>query len=249
MNSADILKIEFERKQLLEKYGLDEESIKTFRKKISNISEEESQQLGQELFELISKKGYSEEDDLDKVIELIYKGANIEYKNEKKGDYSLLVCSRKNYLKTFIVLLKAGANVNQINNYLTTPTMASARHGNKEILELLILMKADVNARCLDGDNAVMSAKRHNQIECFKMLMDAHAYLNNRNLINQTVLDIDSKSDFGILSLSHSLRQEVPEEITFEDAESLLYEASKKMESINGAVLLQSEFQPKTLKK
>ena len=78
MNSADILKIEFERKQLLEKYGLDEESIKTFRKKISNISEEESQQLGQELFELISKKGYSEEDDLDKVIELIYKGANIE---------------------------------------------------------------------------------------------------------------------------------------------------------------------------
>ena len=47
------------------------------------------------------------------------------------------------------------------------------------------------------GDNAVMSAKRHNQIECFKMLMDAHAYLNNRNLINQTVLDIDSKSDFG----------------------------------------------------
>ena len=160
-----------------------------------------------------------------------------------------MVCSRKNYLKTFIVLLKAGANVNQINNYLTTSTMASARHGNKEILELLILMKADVNARCLDGDNAVMSAKRHNQIECFKMLMDAHAYLNNRNLINQTVLDIDSKSDFGILSLSHSLRQETPEEITFEDAESLLYEASRKMESINGAVLLQSEFQPKTLKK
>ena len=86
MNNADILKIEFERKQLLEKYGLDEECIKTFRNKISNISEEESQQLGQELFELISKKGYSEEDDLDKVIELIYKGANIEYKNEKKGD-------------------------------------------------------------------------------------------------------------------------------------------------------------------
>ena len=51
-----------------------------------------------------------------------------------------------------------------------------------------------------------------------------------------------------ILSLSHSLRQETPEEITFEDAESLLYEASRKMESINGAVLLQSEFQPKTLK-
>lgn len=249
MNNADILKIEIERKQVLEKYGLDEESIKIFREKISNLSEEESQSLGQELFELISKKGYNEDSELDRVIELIYKGANIEYKNEKKGDYSLLICSRKNYLKTFIVLLKAGANVNQLNNYLTTSTMAAARHGNKEILELLILMKADVNARCLDGDNAVMTAKRHNQIECFNILMNAHAYLNNRNLTNQTILDIDSKADFGILSLSHSLRQDTPEETTYEDAELLLDEAFKKMESINGSVLIQSKNQMKTLKK
>lgn len=232
MNNADILKIEIERKQVLEKYGLDEESIKAFRKKISKVSEEESRVLGQELFELISKKSYNEENELDKIIELIYKGANIEYKNEKKGDYSLLICSRKNYLKTFIVLLKTGANVNQLNNYLTTSTMAAARHGNKEILELLILMKADVNARCLDGDNAVMSAKRHNQIECFNILMNAHAYLNNRNLTNQTILDIDSKTDFGILSLSHSLRKDIPEEITFDDAKLLLDEAEQKFKRL-----------------
>ena len=228
MNNADILKIEIERKQVLEKYGLDEESIKTFREKISDVSEEESRVLGQELFELISKKGYNEENELDKVIELIYKGANIEYKNEKKGDYCLLICSRKNYLKTFIVLLKSGANVNQLNNYLTTSTMAAARHGNKEILKLLILMKADVNARCLDGDNAIMSAKRHNQIECFNILINAHAYLNNRNLTNQTLLDIDSEVDFKILSLSHSLRQYIRKEITFDDAELLLNEAEQK---------------------
>ena len=71
MNNADIIKIEIERKQVLEKYGLDENSIKNFRTKISKVSEEESNVLGQELFELISKKDYSEDKELDKVVELI----------------------------------------------------------------------------------------------------------------------------------------------------------------------------------
>lgn len=249
MNNIDILKIEIEREQTLKKYGLDEDSIKSFKEKINSISEEESKVLGQELFELISKKGYNEESELDKVIELIYKGANVEYKNEKKGNYSLLICSQKNYLKTFIVLLKAGANVNQTNNFQTTSTMAAARHGNKEILELLILMKADVNARYLDGENALMSAKRHDQIECFNMLMNAHAHLNNKDLINHTILDVDSKTDFEILSLSYSLRQDKSKKITFEDTELLLDEAFKKMESINSDVSLQSKNPMKNLKK
>lgn len=232
MNNADIIKIEIERKQVLEKYGLDENSIKNFRTKISKVSEEESNVLGQELFELISKKDYSEDKELDKVVELIYKGANVEYKNENKGDYSLLTCSQKNYLKTFIVLLKSGANINQTNNYLITSTMVAASYGNKEILELLILMKADINARCLDGENAIMNAKRYNQIDCFNILIDANAYLNNRNLTNQTILDIDSKTNFGILSLSHSLRQDILEDVTFEDTEVLLDKAKQKFNQL-----------------
>lgn len=233
MNNVDILKIEIERKQVLEKYGLDEDSIKTFREKISNVAEEESQSLGQELFELISKKGYNEENELDKVIELIYKGANIEYKNEKKGDYSLLICSRKNYLKTFIVLLKAGANVNQLNNYLTTSTMAAARHGNKEILELLILMKADVNAKCLDGDNALMSAKRHDQQDCFDILIKAQSYLTHRNMENQTILDIPGNLSFDLSYIEDSSLSAIIASKTEEDAISLISEAENRLNELN----------------
>lgn len=232
MNDVNILEIEEKRKQSLKKYGIDEDITKDFKKRNSNVTEEERNSLGKELFELISKKGYNEETELNKVVDLIYAGANIEYKNEKKGDFPLLICARKNYFKTFLALLRAGANVNQTNNYLTTATMAAARHGNKEILELLILMKADVNARCLDGDTALMSAKRHDQIECFNILKNANAYLNNRNLSNQTILDIDSKTDFEITRLSQSLRQDTIKEVTFEGIESLLEEATEKMKRI-----------------
>ena len=175
MNNASLAMLENHRMELLKKYELDLENIKKFKEKIQQVSEEESTELGKELFELISTKGFN--DDYEQALELIYKGANIEYKNEKKGDFSLLICARKNYLKTFLALVKAGANINQVNNYLTTPTMASARHGNKEMLEVLILMGADINARCLDGDNAIMSAKRHDQVECFDMLLRKSAYL------------------------------------------------------------------------
>ena len=34
--------------------------------------------------------------------------------------------------KAAITLIKAGANVDQVNDYLTTAVMASARHGNKK---------------------------------------------------------------------------------------------------------------------
>ena len=138
MNNTSLVMLENNRVEFLKKYELDPESIKKFKETIQQVSEEESTELGKELFELISKKGFN--DDYEKALELIYKGANIEYKNEKKGDFTLLICARKNYLKTFLALVKAGADINQVNNYLTTTAMASARHGNKEILEILIIM-------------------------------------------------------------------------------------------------------------
>lgn len=188
MNNTSLLFLEKQKQEWLKKYGLDSKSILSFRAKIKQATKEVQESLGEELLKLISKKSF--QDDYEKALELIYRGANIEFKNEKKGDFPLLICARKNYVKTFFALIKAGANVNQTNNYLTTATMASARHGNKEILQTLILLNADINARCLDGDNAIMSAKRHEQVECFQMLVNAQAYLNNQNLQNQTLFDL-----------------------------------------------------------
>lgn len=231
MNNTSLYDLENKRKELLRNNGLDEESIKEFRDKIKVVDDETKDSLGKQLLDLISKKDFN--DDYEKVIELIYDGANIEYKNEKKGDFALLICARKNYFKSFLALIKAGANVNQVNNYLTSSVMVSARHGNHLILEILILLGADINLRCLDGDNAIMSAKRHDQVECFNMLVLYNAYLNNRNLLNQNLLDIDSKKSFDFVSKYSSVFLDSEEDVSYEDVLDVLDSAVMELKKIN----------------
>lgn len=234
MNNVDLEQLEKERLAKLEEYQLDEASIQEFRSNIQKVDQEQSDQLGKELYQYVSKKNYSEiETELDKVREFIEKGANLEYKTENKGDFLLLLCARRNHLKTAILLIRAGANINQKNNYLTTSTMTSARHGNKEILEVLILLKADINAQCLDGDTALMSAKRHDQEKCFDMLKKAGARFGTKNLSNQTVKDIPSTTKFdfsGFLSFESCL----DEKLTYEDIKVVLEEANRRMITIVG---------------
>lgn len=236
MNNIDLSLLEQNNQEILKKYGLDSESIDETKNKIKKVSEEEKQELGKQLYELITKKGYNDETEYEQALELIYNGADVEYCINKKGNFPLLVCAIHNYFKTFVVLLKAGANVNQTNNYLTTAAFSSARHGHKEMLEILILMKADVNAKCLDGDTAIMSAKRHNMTECFDMLVKANAYLNHKNLTDESVLDIPSKVEFDLSMFPEYLKEDAKEkeiQTTEKDVQNLLNEALNKMNSIN----------------
>ena len=235
MNDIGLIQLEKVREELLKKYGLDEDSIRDFKTKIKNVNVEEGNRLGKELLETILKKNFN--DQYEKALALIYQGANVEFKNSTKGAFPLLVCSRRNYLQTFIVLLKAGANVNQTNHYLTTSTMASARHGNKEILAILIAMRADVNARCLDGDTAIMSAKRNNQVECFHMLKNAHAYFNNTNLFNQTALDLSSSASFDLTDVPTFGNNTV----SFQDIQELLLEANEKLDQVREFMLMKKK--------
>ena len=173
MNNVSLKELEEEKINKLKKYQLDTDSINEFKSNIKHVSEEESNKLGKELFDLIFKTSFCDEFDDYKVKKLIYNGANIEYKEEKKGLFPLLICVRKNYFKTFLLLLRAGASVNQVNKYLTTPTMDSARWGNKEILEILILMGSDINAWCQDYDTALITAVRHHKTDCIDVLKNA----------------------------------------------------------------------------
>lgn len=235
MNNVDILLLEQQRMDKLRSYGLDPESIKEFKSKIKIVTEEEKAILGKELFDLLTNKKYKDETDFEKVIEFIYNGADIEFKNEEKGDYALLRCARKNYLKTFIVLLKAGANMNQTNHYLTTATMASARHGNKEMLEILILMKADINAKSKDGDNALISARNHHQVDCFYMLVNAGANLPVISQGGHSIYTFSPNEKFESPLLKSSHKKETETSISPEDILEVLTEAKEKMMNINPA--------------
>lgn len=229
MNDTSLFTLENNRQQLYKYYGVDSDNIKEFMSSVATVSEEEANALGKELFELISKKGYNDSD--GKAVALIKRGANVEFKNDKKGDYALLVCARKGYIETFKVLIKRGANVNQVNNYFTTALMAAARHGRLDMVKILLLFGADINARCLDGDNALFSAKRHGQKACFDELLKANAILTTKNLANDTFLDVEGDVSFDTKFLESRFRETVIS-VKEEDATELLDEAKQKVKSI-----------------
>ncbi len=233
MNNVDLLLLEQQRIDKLKEYGLDPESIKEFKSKIKVVSDEERSSLGKELFDLVTSNSYKDEPDYEKVLELIYKGADIEYKNDTKGDFALLRCARKNYLKTFLVLIKAGADINQKNNYLTTATMACARHGNKEMLEILILMKADINAKCKDGDNAIISARCHLEVDCFYMLVNAGANLSVVSQNGSSIYTFIPNQKFESPLLEIACKKEIAKAISIDDTHNILKEAKEKMLKIN----------------
>ena len=97
-----------------------------FKNNIKKVSQEEADKKGKELLDyLISLKTKRYRNtDFEKVnkmiIQFIESGANLEMKTEDKKDYPLLICIRKNCIEGAFLLIYAGANVNQINNYHTT---------------------------------------------------------------------------------------------------------------------------------
>lgn len=235
MNNSSLMELENNKLKKLEEYQLDEKSILKFQSKIEKVDEEESNRLGKELLELLSKKkpsSLSLDELLDKAIELIKNGANIEYKEESKGNFPLLICARKGYIEIAYVLLRAGANVNQLNSYGTTALMATARHGHSELLQLLILLKADVNAKSRGGDNALMSAKRHNQQECADILIKEQAYLTHRNLENETILTVPGNISIDLSYIESSTLPEITTSKTEEDVFDLISEAEAKLNKI-----------------
>lgn len=235
MNNSSLMELENNKLKKLEEYQLDEKSILKFQSKIEKVDEEESNRLGKELLELLSKKkpsSLSLDELLDKAIELIKNGANIEYKEESKGNFPLLICARKGYIEIAYVLLRAGANVNQLNSYGTTALMATARHGHSELLQLLILLKADVNAKSRDGDDALMSAKRHNQQECADILIKEQAYLTHRNLENETILNVPGNISIDLSYIESSTLSEITTSKTEEDVFDLISEAEAKLNKI-----------------
>lgn len=242
MNKIVDLKLEERKRQvLLGSYGLDEESIIKERQQIKEVSKEESERLGKELYDMIRKKKYDEATQYAKVEALVHSGANVNYKDKStdsnKGNTPLLFCSRKNKIKTFTLLVRAGADINQTNNYGTTCTMATARHNNYEILQILIALKADLNARCYDGDNAIMSAKRNNSKECFDLLVEAQAYLNNHNIVGESILNMKhntpSTIDTSGLLLKDNYQAEQAIQINQQEAENLLLEALERLNNLS----------------
>lgn len=235
MNDISLYILEEEKIKKLKEYKLDEKSISQFKSKIEKTDDETKKKLGKELLELISskkKESVMSDDFINKVIELIISGADIEFKDENKGNFCLLICARKGFLEIAYILLRAGANVNQSNKYFTTATMAAARHGYKELLELLILLGADINAKCYDGDTALMGAKIHNQKECFDILVRAQSYLTHRNIVNKSILDLPGNIIINPNYIENPTLSKTITPVSKEDAIKLIEEAELQLNKL-----------------
>lgn len=216
------------RESSLKEHKLDPESIEDFKKKLKKVSEEESKALGKQLFDIVNDKKYKDAD-IDKVLNLIYNGADVCYVDELKGNFPLLMCARRGHIETTFALIRAGADVKQSNYFMTTPVMDSARYGHDKILKLLVYLGADINARSADGDTAIMSAKRHNRVECFNFLQNHQAHLSCRNYYDQGLDDIPGNVIFSNLVLESNREKRFPTE---EDVKQLISDAEEELKKI-----------------
>lgn len=252
MNNPSIIEQrELAHKELLEKLGLTREQIEKNKELITSVDEAKAAELGKELVLLIGKKGYDEEDEktYQELLTLIKNGANLSFESSK-GNFPLLLCAKKGYLKTFITLLKFGANIHQINKNKTSVAMSSARHGHNHILEIAILMGVDINALCFDADTALIMAKQHGMEECFKTLIDNNAILNIKNYLNLTSYDVKNV-DGGANIDDSKYYAEVPKSplslTNHEDAMDLINEAKSKLAAIKEDAYLSSVTPEETL--
>lgn len=247
MNSIETVEIlEKTRQEKMLKWGIDQESIENNCASIKTVSEEKSNELGKKMAEIIMKKGYNEEsEDYDEVLKCIKEGANVDYKNkEKKGFPSLVYCARYGYAKTFITLIKYGANVNVCNDFGTTALMSACVHNYFEMVEMLILRGAYVNARCKDGDTPLICAKKYHSKESFDLLIRANAMIGQKNICNKMCVDYPSdKIDDKIYISKENL--DPIHVAAHEDAMSLVEDALLSLKRIN-TVVDKREPQPKT---
>lgn len=187
-NYSEVNNLGLERQKQLEEKWYSIEMLKAFRRNIQKVSPEKAQELGEKLLNIISSKNYINNENIAEPTQLIFAGADFEFRNVKNGDTSLIVCSKKNLYNTFSLLVKAGANTNAQNAFLSTAVMWSARKGFNEILGDLILLQANLNLHCADGDTALLSAVRHNQLKSAQLLVKAGVILTAQNNLGEDAM-------------------------------------------------------------
>lgn len=240
MNDTSLMDIEKYKNNKLKEYGLDKDSMLEFQSKIKKVEQEESDKLGKELYNLINSKSITDDAETEKkATELIISGANLEYKEEKKGNFSLLKSIINGKENLAILLIKAGANINQTNDFETTPLISASRHGYDNLVELLLILGASVNAQSIDLETAIFSAKRHDQKKCYDLLVNSGAYINARNISNLSIYDIsfakEVKAGNNSIYLPNLIDKSVlkmSQHKSSEDCENLIEEAENALNKI-----------------
>ena len=226
-NIEFVLSLEEKKKQRLKEYGISKEVFENKTKKKKKNTKKDNV-LSKELFDTINSKNSSP--DVKKIEALIKDGADVNYKEEEKGNYPLLICARKGYDEIAALLINNGADVNLVNNYGTTALMAAARHDNYELCEVLLILGADINAQCIDGDTALFSAKMHCNDNVVALLLNNQAQIYHRNQSGNLVTEVRGGNHMiEALIPDFDKQPKIEQPSTYDDAMKLIEEAAQNL--------------------
>ena len=147
------------------------------------ISAEEAKKLGLELIEK------AEVGDLDAVIELVGKGANVDEKNNN-DDTPLMWASGDGTVEVVKALLDAGAKVDEKDEDDVTALMCASGWGHVEVVEALLGAGAKVDEKDEDGDTALIFASRYGCLDVVKTLIENGAKVDIKNNDGKTAMSL-----------------------------------------------------------
>ena len=130
--------------------------------------------------------------DMERVSELIRKGANVNAK-DKYDRIPLMHASRKGHKEVVKLLISKGANVTAKDKNGVTVLMNASNGGNKEIAGLLISKGADVNARSGSRRTVLMGTSQQGHKEVAELLISKGADVNAKGTWGWTALMDASK--------------------------------------------------------
>ena len=147
------------------------------------FDEKKAEKLG---LELVEECGCNEVN-LEKVKELVEKGADVNLK-DKEGYTALMNASCDSNKEIAEFLVAHGAEINVKGNDGMTALIFASRGGYKDIVELLVNNGADVNIKEKQGMTALMLASLNGHREIVEFLVLRGADVNAKDEFEQTAL-------------------------------------------------------------
>jgi ankyrin repeat protein len=124
--------------------------------------------------------------DLEKVKQLLERGADVNAKDEILGETALMWASSNGQKEVVEFLIEKGADVNAKTRFGNTALMYASEKGHKEVVELLIKKGADINARDEYGWTPLVYACIHKEI--VEILLQNGADVNVKDESGKSVL-------------------------------------------------------------
>ena len=106
---------------------------------------------------------------------LIKNRANVRIKNTKANTSAISYCTNKRIAR---LLIKMGADVNEINIYGITPLIYASNRGRNDVAQVLIDNDANVNVNSPVVGTALMLASRVGNLELVELLLSKDAKVN-----------------------------------------------------------------------